>query len=365
MTGLDALPLRADLRGLTPYGAPQLDVPVRLNTNENPYPPSQRVVDALRDAVTREGAGLNRYPDREALDLRAELATYVAHRADGVWAANGSNEVLQQLCQAFGGAGRTALGFEPSYSMHPLIATGTGMRWVAAQRAADFSLSAADAVYTVEREQPDIVFLCSPNNPTATALDHELIAAVADAAPGMVVVDEAYAEFSHAPSAVSLLAGRPRLVVTRTMSKAFGFAGGRVGYLAADPAVVDAIRLVRLPYHLSALTQAAARVALAHVDELLAAVAALNADRDRLAASLAALPGVHVPGSDANFLLFGRFADGRAVWQALLDRGVLVRDFSSTPGTEGWLRVSVGLPAENDAFLAALADVLQQMEVRT
>jgi histidinol-phosphate aminotransferase len=209
------------------------------------------------------------------------------------------------------------------------------------------------------------VFLCSPNNPTATALDHELIAAVADAAPGMVVVDEAYAEFSHAPSAVSLLAGRPRLVVTRTMSKAFGFAGGRVGYLAADPAVVDAIRLVRLPYHLSALTQAAARVALAHVDELLAAVAALNADRDRLAASLAALPGVHVPGSDANFLLFGRFADGRAVWQALLDRGVLVRDFSSTPGTEGWLRVSVGLPAENDAFLAALADVLQQMEVRT
>jgi histidinol-phosphate aminotransferase len=191
MTGLDALPLRADLRGLTPYGAPQLDVPVRLNTNENPYPPSQRVVGALRDAVTREGAGLNRYPDREALDLRTELAAYVGHRADGVWAANGSNEVLQQLCQAFGGAGRTALGFEPSYSMHPLIATGTGMRWVAAQRAADFSLSAADAVRAVQRELPDIVFLCSPNNPTATALSHELIAAVADAAPGMVVVDEA------------------------------------------------------------------------------------------------------------------------------------------------------------------------------
>jgi histidinol-phosphate aminotransferase len=163
---------------------------------------------------------------------------------------------------------------------------------------------------------------------------------------------------------VALLDGRPRLVVTRTMSKAFGFAGGRVGYLAADPAVVDAVRLVRLPYHLSALTQAAARVALAHVDELLGTVAALNADRDRLAAALAALPGVQVPGSDANFLLFGPFREGRAIWQALLDRGVLVRDFSSSAGTEGWLRVSVGLPEENDAFLAALADVLQPTEVR-
>ncbi|MDQ1710101.1 MAG: histidinol-phosphate aminotransferase [Frankiaceae bacterium] len=364
MTGLSDLPIRDDLRGLTPYGAPQLDVPVRLNTNENPHAPSQRVVDDLRDAVAREGARLNRYPDRDAIALRADLAAYVGHPAAGVWAANGSNEILQQLCQAFGGPGRTALGFEPSYSMHPLIARGTGMRWVGVRRAADFSLTAADAVRAVERDRPDIVFLCSPNNPTATTLGPEVITAVVDAAPGMVVVDEAYAEFSHLPSAVSLLAGRPRLVITRTMSKAFGFAGGRVGYLAADPAVVDAVQLVRLPYHLSALTQAAARVALAHVDELLGTVAALNADRDRLAAALAALPGVRVPGSDANFLLFGPFADGRAVWQALLDRGVLVRDFSSSAGTEGWLRVSVGLPEENDAFLAALADVLQPTEVR-
>lgn len=364
MTRLEDLPIREELRGQTPYGAPQLDVPIRLNTNENPHAPSQRIVDALRDAVVREGARLNRYPDREALLLRTDLAAYVGHDVEGVWAANGSNEVLQQLCQAFGGAGRTALGFEPSYSMHPLIATGTGMRWVAAPRATDFSLSAAAAVRAVAETRPDVVFLCSPNNPTATALDLDVVRAVVDAAPGMVVVDEAYAEFSHQPSAVSLLAGRRRLVVTRTMSKAFGFAGGRVGYLAADPAVVDAVRLVRLPYHLSALTQAAARVALAHTDELLSTVAALNAERDRLAAGLAALPGVQVPGSDANFLLFGPFADGREVWQGLLDRGVLVRDFSSGRGTEGWLRVSTGLPEENDAFLAALADVLAEMEVR-
>jgi histidinol-phosphate aminotransferase len=336
---------------------------VRLNTNENPYPPPPEALAALETALAAEGKHLNRYPDREATALRADLARYVGHVTEGVWAANGSNEILQQLCQAFGGPGRVAMGFEPSYSMHPLIAQGTGMRWVPGQRAADFSLTADNAVGWVVRALPDIVFLCSPNNPTATALDHDVIAAVVDAAPGMVVVDEAYAEFSHAPSAISLLPGRPRLVVTRTMSKAFGFAGGRLGYLAADPAVVDALRLVRLPYHLSALTQRAARVALAYAGVLLEAVATIRDERDRVAAALAAMPGVRVPGSDANFLLFGPFRDGRAVWQALLDRGVLVRDFSSGRGTEGWLRVTIGRPEENDAFLTALADVLQTMEV--
>lgn len=364
MSGLDELPIRDDLRGLSPYGAPQIDVPVRLNTNENPYSPPASFVADLQQAIAAEAVGLNRYPDREAVALRADLAAYVGHQVEGVWAANGSNEILQQLCQAFGGPGRTALGFEPSYSMHPLIAQGTGMRWERADRESDFGLSAAAAVAAVERAAPDVVFLCSPNNPTATALDFDVVRAVVDAAPGMVVVDEAYAEFSPLPSAVSLLAGRPRLVVTRTMSKAFGFAGGRVGYLAADPSVVDALRLVRLPYHLSALTQVAARVALAHTGELLAAVATINAERDRVAAALAALPGVRVPGSDANFMLFGPFDDGRAVWQGLLERGVLVRDFSSTRGTQGWLRVTVGRPAENDAFLTALADVLQLMEAR-
>lgn len=363
MSGLAELPIRADLRGLSPYGAPQIDAPVRLNTNENPYSPPASLVADLQAAVAAAGAELNRYPDREAVALRADLAAYLGHQVAGVWAANGSNEILQQLCQAFGGAGRTALGFEPSYSMHPIIARATGMSWERAERDADFGLSAAAAVAAVQLTGPDIVFLCSPNNPTATALELDVVRAVVDAAPGMVVVDEAYAEFSHQPSAVSLLGGRPRLVVTRTMSKAFGFAGGRVGYLAADPAVVDALRLVRLPYHLSALTQVAARVALAHTGELLAAVATIKAERDRVAVALAALPGVRVPGSDANFLLFGPFAEGRAVWQALLARGVLVRDFSAGRGTEGWLRVTVGKPAENDAFLGALTDVLQAMEV--
>ncbi|MEP7055777.1 MAG: histidinol-phosphate transaminase [Actinomycetota bacterium] len=363
MSGLGDLPIRADLRGLSPYGAPQIDVPVRLNTNENPYPPPVSFSADLQLAIAAEAAGLNRYPDREAVALRTDLAAYAGHPVAGVWAANGSNEILQQLCQAFGGPGRTALGFEPSYSMHPLIAQGTGMGWERADRDKDFGLSAAAAVAAIQRVQPDIVFLCTPNNPTATSRAFEVIRAIVDAAPGMVVIDEAYAEFSRQPSALALLPGRPRLVVTRTMSKAFGFAGGRLGYLAADPSVVDALRLVRLPYHLSAITQAAARVALAHSAELLGAVATINQERDRLAAALAGLPGIKVPGSDANFMLFGPFPDGRAVWQALLDRGVLVRDFSNSRGTEGWLRVTVGLPAENDAFLAALAGVLQLMEI--
>ena len=355
-SGLAGLPLREDLRGLTPYGAPQLDVAVRLNTNENPFPPPAELVADLAAALTDTGAGLNRYPDREASALRADLGRYVGHPATGVWAANGSNEVLQQLLQAFGGPGRVALGFEPSYSMHRLIAQATSTGWVAADRAPDFSLSAESAVAAVEKFQPNIVFLCSPNNPTATALPVDVVTAVADAAPGMVVVDEAYAEFSHSPSAIALLAGRPRLVVTRTMSKAFAMAGTRVGYLAADPAVVDALRLVRLPYHLSSLTQTAARVALAHTDTLLSTVALLKSERDRVAGSLASL-GMQVVPSDANFVLFGRFADASATWQRLLDQGVLVRDVSAGRHLGGWLRVSIGTLGENDAFLAAVAEV--------
>ncbi len=339
------LPVRDDLRGATAYGAPQLDVAVRLNTNENPYPPPPEVVADLREALAQAATGLNRYPDREARELREDLARYVGHTAEGTWAANGSNEVIQQVLQAFGGPGRTVLGFEPSYSMHRLIATGTGSAWLAARRADDFTLPVDVAVAAVEAYRPDVTFLCSPNNPTATALPYDVVTAVYDATDGMVVVDEAYAEFSHAPSAVALLDGRPRLVVTRTMSKAFALAGARVGYLAADPAVVDALRLVRLPYHLSALTQTAARVALRHAPVLLANVDALKAERDRL---VAALP-VTVP-SDANFVLFGA---REGTWQALLDRGVLVRDV----GLPGWLRVTAGLPEENDAFLAALREV--------
>ncbi len=353
MSDLDRLPVRSDLRGLTPYGAPQLDVPVQLNTNENPYPPPSELVSDLREAVTAAATGLNRYPDRDATALRAGLAAYLGHGLDvtKVWAANGSNEVIQQLLQVFGGPGRRALGFEPSYSMHRLISLGTSTEWVAAQRAEDFSLSVEAAVAAVRREQPDLVFLCSPNNPTGTALEPAVLDAVLAEAPGIVVVDEAYVEFSHAPSLLSALPGRPRLVVTRTMSKAFAFAGARVGYLAADAAVVDALQLVRLPYHLSSLTQAAAGAALRHAGATLAQVATLREDRDALVVSLRDR-GFRVVDSDANFVLFGGFADSGSLWQALLDRGVLIRDV----GLPGWLRVTVGTTVECAAFLAALDD---------
>jgi len=353
------LPLRDDLRGLSPYGAPQLDVPVRLNTNENPHPPSPALVADLATAVTEVGAGLNRYPDRDAVELRADLAAYLGHdlSARHLWAANGSNEVIQQLLQAFGGPGRTALGFEPSYSMHRLISLSTATGWVNAWREDDFTLDPEHAVATVAEEQPDVVFLTSPNNPTGTALPLETITAVLGAAPGMVVVDEAYEEFARegTPSALTLLPRHKRLVVTRTMSKAFAMAGTRLGYLAADPEVVDCLQLVRLPYHLSALTQAAARVALRHRKELLGTVAVVKAQRDRVVRELAAL-GLDVVPSDANFVLFGRFEDQKAVWQELLDRGVLVRDV----GLDGWLRVTAGLETEVDAFLDALTDVLKE-----
>ncbi|MBV9486742.1 MAG: histidinol-phosphate transaminase [Frankiaceae bacterium] len=351
MTSFEDLPIRDDLRGLSPYGAPQLDVAVRLNTNENPYPPPAELVADLRQAVTAAATSMNRYPDRDAVELRSALAAYLGHGLDvsQVWAANGSNEVLQQILQAFGGADRTALGYVPSYSMHQLIALGTGTRWIGSPRAMDFTLSADAAVAEISEHSPDIVFLCSPNNPTGTAMDPDVLAAVLAAAPGMVVVDEAYAEFSHRPSLLPSLAGQPRLIITRTMSKAFAFAGARVGYLAADPAVVDALQLVRLPYHLSALTQAAALAALRHADATLAQVAQLRADRDAMVRSLSDR-GFAVVESDANFVLFGGLADEKAVWQALLDQGILIRDV----GLSGYLRVSVGTSAECEAFIVAL-----------
>ncbi|MFX0594638.1 histidinol-phosphate transaminase [Melissospora conviva] len=353
MSALSDLPLRADLVGRSPYGAPQLDVAVRLNTNENSYPVPEPVVAAIADAVAAQLRDLNRYPDREAVALRADLAAYLGHGlgADGVWAANGSNEVQQQLLQAFGGPGRVALGFTPGYSMHPLLALGTGTRWVGVPRGDGFGLTADEAVAAVREHAPDLVFLCSPNNPTGTALDPAVVTAVLAVAPGMVVVDEAYAEFARpgTVSALSLLPAHPRLVVTRTMSKAFGFAGGRLGYLAAAPAVVDAVQLVRLPYHLSALTQAAARAVLAHAGLLLATVDAIKEQRDRIVTRLRER-GHRVADSDANFVLFSVGGDQASAWRTLLDHGVLVRDV----GLPGWLRVTAGTPAETDAFLAAV-----------
>ncbi|WP_229053611.1 histidinol-phosphate transaminase [Aeromicrobium sp. Leaf350] len=353
------VPLRDELRGEEPYGAPQIDVPVRLNTNENPYGPSETVAGDVATSVRAATLGLNRYPDREAWGLRTALAAYLSREtpgieAAGVWAANGSNEVMQQILQAFGGPGRTALSFAPTYSMYPEYARNTHTRWVAGQRREDFGIDAESAVALIEAERPDVVFLTSPNNPTGTSLDPAHTRAVLEAAPGLVVVDEAYAEFRRAgtPSALELLAEFPRLVVTRTMSKAFALAGGRLGYLAADPAIVDALRIVRLPYHLSSVTQATAEAALRHTDELLAQVDALRVGRDRSAERLRDA-GFRVAESDANFILFGTFEDRHAVWQALVDRGVLIRE----TGPLGWLRVSIGTPDEMDAFHTALQEV--------
>lgn len=351
------LPLRGNLRGKAPYGAPQLTVPVQLNTNENPHPPSQALVDDVAEAVRQVAANLHRYPDRDAVGLRADLAAYLTRQTGvpvgvgNVWAANGSNEILQQLLQAFGGPGRTAMGFVPSYSMHPIISSGTQTTWLPEPRRADFSLDVDKAAAAIAAAKPDVVFLTSPNNPTGHSVPLPDLVALLDAAPGVVVVDEAYGEFSAAPSAVTLIDQYPaKLIVSRTMSKAFAFAGGRLGYLVAAPAVVDAMLLVRLPYHLSVLTQAAARAALRHAGETLATVAELSAQRDRVAAGLAG-QGYEVVDSDANFLLFGRFADAAATWQRFLDHGVLIRDV----GIPHYLRATIGLAAENDVLLDVAA----------
>lgn len=365
VTGIDDLPVRDELRGKSPYGAPQLDVPVRLNTNENPYPLPEPLVERIAERVREAACDLNRYPDRDAVELRTELAKYLTktgnHRVglENVWAANGSNEVIQQLLQTFGGPGRTAIGFEPSYSMHALIARGTGTAWVSGPRNEDFTIDPAAAEQAIAEHRPDVVFITTPNNPTGNAVPPETVLALYEAAqaakPSMVVVDEAYIEFSHGDSLLPLIEGRPNLVVSRTMSKAFGAAGLRLGYLAAHPAVVDAVQLVRLPYHLSAITQATALAALEHTDTLLGYVEQLKAERDRLVAELRAI-GYEVTESDANFVQFGRFADAHEAWQKILDRGVLVRD----NGVPGWLRVSAGTPAENDAFLDAVRELKKE-----
>ncbi|HRC41015.1 histidinol-phosphate transaminase [Nostocoides sp.] len=362
-TGLRAL-LREDLRGETAYGAPQLSVAAALNTNENSYPVPEAVVAEMAAELAGLLPGLNRYPDREFTGLREALAAYLSRSgtpvsAEQVWAGNGSNEVLLHLFQAFGGAGRRALGFTPSYSMHSIIAKTTGTQWVDGRRSAEpgrlFTLAPESVAQQIAAAQPQLVFICSPNNPTGTAVGLEVIEAAYVAAPdAVIVVDEAYAEFARpaTPAALTLLAGRNRLVVTRTMSKAFALAGGRLGYLAADPDLIDLLRLVRMPYHLSSPSQAIARAALRHADRMLATVGAIKDQRDRLVRELRRLGFEPVP-SDANFVLFGGLADAAATWQALLERGVLVRDV----GIPHYLRVTAGTPEETSAFLDALAEL--------
>jgi histidinol-phosphate aminotransferase len=363
-------PLREELRGIEPYGAPQLSLeqaPVQLNVNENPYGPSPEAAADIARAVGAAAVSLNRYPDREFVELRSALAAYLDTSGGSgitpemVWAANGSNEVMLQLLQAFGGPGRVALSFAPTYSMYPEYARDTMTEWVAGHRAEDFSLDLDAARRLVEERRPSVVLLPSPNNPTGTALPPEAVTMLCEAAAsyepgGIVVVDEAYGEFRRAgtPSALELLPRHRNLVVTRTMSKAFALAGARLGYLAADPSICDAIRVVRLPYHLSAVTQATALAALRHAPELLGKVDDLRAERDATVAWLREQE-LEVADSDANFALFGRFADRHAVWQGLVDRGVLIRE----TGPDGWLRVSIGTAEEMAAFKKALLDTIE------
>jgi histidinol-phosphate aminotransferase len=357
---LEDLPLREDLRGKSPYGAPQLAVSVRLNTNENPHPPTQALIDDVTSSVRAVAGELHRYPDRDAVALRTELAVYLSAQTgvdvgvDNLWAANGSNEILQQLLQAFGGPGRSAIGFVPSYSMHPIISDGTQTEWLVANRADDFSLDVEMAVHAIKEHNPDIVFVASPNNPSGQSVSLDELRRLLEAmTTGILILDEAYGEFSSQLSAVNLVGEFPtKLVVTRTMSKAFAFAGGRLGYLIAAPAVIDAMLLVRLPYHLSSVTQAAARAALRHADDTLGSVATLISERNRVTDALTGM-GFRVISSDANFVLFGEFADAPATWQRYLDAGILIRDV----GIPGYLRATIGLADENDALLEASARI--------
>ena len=353
---LEDLPLRADLRGQTPYGAPQAPLPVALNVNENTHPVPQEVADDILDSIALALRDVNRYPDREFTALREGFADYLGHglTREQIWAANGSNEVLQHILQAFAGPGRTAFSFAPTYSMYPLLTRGVGAEWIAGTRAPDFTVDAADAATQVAAAAADVVFLCSPNNPTGTPIGLNVVEAVYEATGGIVIVDEAYFEFAPRDerSALTLLPGRERLVVSRTMSKAFAFAGARVGYLAADPALVDALRLVRLPYHLSALTQAAATAALRHAPVMLRMVDEIVSQRDRISATVEAL-GYTAHPSWTNFVLFGGVDDPAATWHALYDEGVLIRDV----GIPHHLRVTAGTEDETTAFLDALASV--------
>ncbi|GAC1449061.1 MAG: histidinol-phosphate transaminase [Pseudarthrobacter sp.] len=357
---LNRLPLRTNLRGLTPYGAPQLDVPILLNVNENTHGVPADVQAAIAAAVTEAAVGLNRYPDREFTELREALAEYLGHGLDAanIWAANGSNEVLQQILQAFGGPGRKVLGFPPTYSMYPLLASGTDTEYIVGQRAEGYGLSAESAALQVKELQPNIVFLCSPNNPTGTGLGLDVVEAVyaaGEASNTIVIVDEAYHEFAHdgTPSALTLLPGRERLIVSRTMSKAFALAGARIGYMAAAAEVTDALRLVRLPYHLSAITQAAALAALQHRTALMADVQDIKEQRDRIVTELTRM-GLKPAASDSNYVFFGGLDSPHEVWQQLLDAGVLIRDV----GIPGHLRVTAGTERETTAFLTALEGIL-------
>ena len=353
------LPLNERLKPLSPYGAPQIPAQAVLNTNENPFSLSPQLAKAIAARIEGVARDLNRYPDRDATKLRSGLAAFInalsatRFTEENIWAANGSNEIIQSLFLAFGERG--AIGFTPSYSMHPLIARVTGCNWVDGRRREDFSLDIDLAQKEILQNKPSLTFITTPNNPTGSSVTISEIEQLAKTVPGLLVVDEAYAEFSDEISAVTLIEKYPNVVVIRTMSKAFSFAGVRLGYLVADKSVIDALYLVRLPYHLSAITQAAAEVALEYKDELLGNVATLVKNRQWVESELVNL-GLSVIPSKANFLLFSGFdIPAPTLWKSLLDDGVLIRDV----GLSGYLRVTIGSEAENALFITALSKILK------
>jgi histidinol-phosphate aminotransferase len=345
---------RADLGLREGYHSPQVEVDVRLNTNESPFPPPDAWLDdfvaGLRDIQW------HRYPDRAATALRAAVGELHGVGTEQVFCANGSNEVLQSICLAYGGPGRTVATFEPTYALHSHIAHLTGTGVCSAGRRDDFSLDLDVVTDLLAAESPAITFVCSPNNPTGTAEDRGTVQAVIDAAPGLVVVDEAYGQFADW-SAVDLVADDRPLIVTRTFSKTWSLAALRLGYVIAPAPIVAMLERVTLPYHLDAAKQLAGRLAVQYKEEMADRIATLVRERQRLLGRLGSLPVTTWP-SQANFVLFRPEQTAADVWDKLVERSVLIRDTSSWPGLEGCLRVTVGTPEENDRFLAALTEVL-------
>jgi histidinol-phosphate aminotransferase len=346
---------RADLAVVEGYHSPQLDVTVRLNTNEAPAPPPPGFTERVEAAVA--SVDWHRYPDRSYRALRVAIADHHGVDPAQVFAANGSNEVLQTLCLTYGGPGRSAAVFEPTYALHSHIARITGTEVAVGERNADFTLELDEVRSVLAETSPAITFLCSPNNPTGMIEPEALVRTVTDEAPGLVVVDEAYGQF--APwSALELVDGERPLVVTRTFSKTWSMAAARLGYLVGPAWLVAELDKVVLPYHLDAVKQAAGTAALAFADEMRSRVAAIVEERGRVAAALAELP-VEAWPSGANFILFRpKSRAGGEVWKELVKRSILVRDCASWPRLDGCLRVTIGTPAEDDAFLDALREVL-------
>jgi histidinol-phosphate aminotransferase len=354
MTDRSVLAVRADLSDLTPYESPQRPAQFRMNTNESPYaPPPQLLKEAVEELERRE---LNRYPDHRAKSLLDAVSEYCDWPPEGLWIANGSNEVFLHFFLAFGGPGRSVLVFEPTYSVHATIARIAGTHVVTARRTGSFGIELDSAQAVIASERPEIVMVCSPNNPTGNCESVATIEALLEAAPGIVVVDEAYIEFASPEASVrGLLEKHRNLVIVRTLSKAWRLAGVRLGYALADPAIAQEIARVRLPYHLSTFTQAVGVAALRRSAEALEFVAAITRERARIEKELEAMRVTVFPSS-ANFTLF-RLPDARRAWETLLEGGVLVRDYSRSPGLTDCLRVTAGLPEETDAFLTVMKEV--------